>query len=182
MTTLRAATMGGGVRRKTQQTRQLRQLLGATLRGGFLLPKGYRGCQHEWVGLDSGYAVCTGCGDEHWCCCGGCPEEEGTCHERVCTITGCVTLEYVLRPERDASERVRAPFLLSLATPLGERERESERERTRARALMMAAVDADGSDDGGRQRRRFRPPHRHPLLLLPHGCVHLRLLLPDGAE
>ncbi len=118
MTTLRAAAMGGGVRRKTQQTRQLRQLLGATLRGGFLLPKGYRGCQHEWVGLDSGYAVCTGCGDEHWCCCGGCPEEEGTCHERVCTITGCITLEYTLRPERDVGERVLLLLLRLLSSLL----------------------------------------------------------------
>jgi hypothetical protein len=106
MTTLRSATMGGGARRKAQQS-HLRQLLGATIRGGFLLPKGFKGCQHEWAGMDSGYAVCAWCGEEHWCYCGACPEEEGTCHERVCTITGCITLEYTLRPERNVNERVR---------------------------------------------------------------------------
>ena len=46
MTTLRSATMGGGARRKAQQS-HLRQLLGATIRGGFLLPKGFKGTWHQ---------------------------------------------------------------------------------------------------------------------------------------
>jgi hypothetical protein len=104
---LRAAASGGGVKRRGEQTRRLRRLLEATQRGGFLLPRKYAGCECEWVSLDSGYAVCARCGDEHWCCRGECPEAEtGTNHEYACRITGCITVDHQMRPERSASERV----------------------------------------------------------------------------
>ena len=104
---LRAAASGGGVKRRGEQTRRLRRLLEATQRGGFLLPRKYAGCDCRWVCLDSGYAVCDRCGDEHWCCRGECPEAEtGTNHEYACRITGCITVDHQMRPERSASERV----------------------------------------------------------------------------
>ena len=107
MTTLRAATLGGGMQRRGEQSRLLRRLLEGTIPGGFLLPRDYVGCEvHEWVCLDSGYAVCKCCGGEHWCCHGTCPEAISDQHERVCLISGCVTLEYELRAERDAITRV----------------------------------------------------------------------------
>jgi hypothetical protein len=116
MTTLRAATLGGGMRRRAEQS-LLCRLIEATIKGGFLLPKGLVACEHEWMCLDSGYAVCMWCGKEHWCYCGECPEQVSDAHEHVCIITGCVTLEYVLRPERNASERV-GSLALSLSLSL----------------------------------------------------------------
>jgi len=112
---MRAAASGGGARRRREQTRRLRRLLEATQRGGFLLPRKQMGCECRWVCLDSGYAVCDRCGDEHWCGCRTCPEAEtGTNGEYACKITGCVTVEHEMRPERSASERV-GPSLLAAA-------------------------------------------------------------------
>ena len=105
-TTLRAATSGGGAKRRLEQTARLWRLLEATQRGGFLLPRGFPGCVCDWVCMDSGYAVCRQCGDEHWCGRGTCTEIDTGGHERVCAITGCVILEYELRPERSVCERV----------------------------------------------------------------------------
>ena len=105
-TTLRAATSGGGARRRLDQTARLRRLLEATQRGGFLLPSGHPGCVCDWVSMDSGYAVCRQCGQEHWCCRGTCPEIDTGHSEHACAITGCITMEYELRPERSVSERV----------------------------------------------------------------------------
>jgi hypothetical protein len=106
MTTLRAATLGGGPERRLEQTRVLRQLLQHTVRGGFLFPQAYPGCAHNWVCLDSGYAVCDECGQEHRCYEGRCPETFSDQSERVCTISGCVTLEHEMRAERNANTRV----------------------------------------------------------------------------
>ena len=105
-TTLRAATSGGGVRRRLEQTARLWSLLEATQRGGFLLPRGYAGCVCDWACMDSGYAVCRRCGNEHWCCRGTCPEIDTGRHEHACAITGCIIMEYELRPERSVCERV----------------------------------------------------------------------------
>ena len=120
MSTIRAANADGGAQRRSEQTRRLWTLLRATIRGGFLLPKDYVACEHEWRCLDSGYAVCVWCGKEHWCGQGGCPEVVSD-HERVCAISGCVTLENELRAERDAHTRV-GPSLAaarkSLPTPV----------------------------------------------------------------
>jgi len=105
MTTLRAAASCGGARRRAEQS-QLRLLYENTIKGGFLLPYNFHCCVHEWHSLDSGYSVCRECGSEHWCCCGECPEVVSENSERVCTITGCVTLEYEMRPERTVLERI----------------------------------------------------------------------------
>jgi hypothetical protein len=42
----------------------------------------------------------------HVCCQGKCPDVAGSNGERVCVITGCVTSENEMRPERNAIERV----------------------------------------------------------------------------
>ena len=136
-TTLRAATSGGGQRRRQDQTARLRRLLEATLRGGFLLPRGYAGCVCEWVCLDSGYAVCARCGAEHWCCCGSCPEAESLSHERVCTITGCVTLENELRAERTAAERVGPCGAGGASSSSGRRRRGEPSPSPQAMMMMM---------------------------------------------
>ena len=115
MTTLRAATSCGGIQRRTEQSR-LRLLYESTIKGGFLLPYNFHCCIHEWNSLDSGYSVCRVCGAEHWCCCGECPEVVSDKSERVCTITGCVTLEYEMHPERSALERVGPPTTQTVTT------------------------------------------------------------------
>ena len=73
--------------------------------GGFLLPFGYAGCSHEWKQLDAGYCVCSECGKEHHCYMGECPEIVSNHSERICSITGCVTVEGELMAERSAGER-----------------------------------------------------------------------------
>jgi len=98
--------MGGGAPRRLEQTRTLRNLLRLTIRGGFLFPDAYAGCAHNWQCMDSGYAVCDGCGSEHRCYEGRCPETLVDQSERVCTISGCVTLQHEMRAERDAVMRI----------------------------------------------------------------------------
>lgn len=107
MGTLRALTSGGGVQRRTEQTARLRGLFEAccVANGFFLLPTNYPTCPHSYVSLDSGYCVCSICGLEHFCGCGTCPEIVTRTGERICQITGCVTLENELRAERDAHGR-----------------------------------------------------------------------------
>ena len=109
MSTVKAATLNGGARRRAEQTRY-RDLVEDTIRGGFLVPPDWAGCGHEWICLDSGFAACKWCCVGHWCCRGQCPETVSHDHERVCTITGCVTLECELRPERNAGDRVGPSF------------------------------------------------------------------------
>ena len=108
MSTMRAMSGYGGKKRRIdqQKMRNLFEMIHSNGRG-FLLPPLYRGCsQHEWKLLDSGFCVCVWCGSEHNCTDGKCPEEKIENGEMVCTITGCITLEYEMRVERNASERV----------------------------------------------------------------------------
>ena len=94
--------------RKKEHYENLRKLFSACV-GGFLLPEAYEGCVgHDWVQLDSGFCVCRSCGEMHICCKGECPDVASDKGERVCVITGCVTSEYEMRPERNALERVGA--------------------------------------------------------------------------
>jgi len=72
---------------------------------GFLLPFGYGACDHQWKQLDAGYCVCSECGKEHHCYMGECPEIVCYHSERICSITGCVTVEGELMAERSAGER-----------------------------------------------------------------------------
>jgi hypothetical protein len=76
--------------------------------GGFLLPLGYVGCDHQWKQLDAGFCVCSECGKEHHCYMGECPEIVASHSERICSITGCVTVEGELMAERSACERTGA--------------------------------------------------------------------------
>ena len=110
--------MGGGAPRRLEQTRTLRNLLRLTIRGGFLFPDAYAGCEHSWVCMDSGYAVCEGCGSEHRCYEGRCPETLVDQSERVCTISGCVTLQHEMRAERDAVMRVGPSSVAAAATAI----------------------------------------------------------------
>ena len=99
--------------------------------GGFLLPESYEGCIHQtqkrkrcymnshdddaeagagggtiiWIALESGFCICSMCGEMHICCRGACPDVPGNCGERVCLISGYVTCEYEKRPERNAMDR-----------------------------------------------------------------------------
>ena len=100
MGTLRASVTSGGERVRAEQSK-LRGLLEACVPGGFLLPSDFTGCEHDFVSLESGYSVCRTCGAEHFCCCGECPEVITRLGERICSITGCITKENEMRPERD---------------------------------------------------------------------------------
>ena len=101
MTTLRTSIQV----HKQEDYEQLRYLY-AKCAGEFLLPEGYPGCVvHDWTQLDSGFCVCRECGLMHICCKGKCPDVTSDNGERVCIITGCVTSEYEMRPERNALER-----------------------------------------------------------------------------
>jgi hypothetical protein len=106
MGTLRSITSGGGKHRRAEQTSNLRSLLETCT--PFLLPTKLfaKYCKHDYIALDSGYCVCRECGLEHFCCCGECPEITTRMGERVCEITGCITLETELRAERNAEERM----------------------------------------------------------------------------
>lgn len=74
--------------------------------GDFLLPPGYPGHAHEWVGTpQTGIQFCGMCGKEHVCFRGQCPEESNSAGELVCTITGCVTRMLMLYNEKNAYER-----------------------------------------------------------------------------
>ena len=92
------------IQRKDEHVR-LRQVYSSCI-GGFLFPESYPSCLHEWIQLDSGFCVCRDCGQMHICCRGQCPDVVSDKGERVCSITGCVTSEYEMRPERNALERV----------------------------------------------------------------------------
>ena len=76
------------------------------LRGGFLLPRGYPGHEHAWVQLDTGYCVCSLCGEEHICFRGECPVTDTEACESVCTVTGCVVSTSEMRAEWGAMDRV----------------------------------------------------------------------------
>ena len=91
---------------KREYYEHLRGVYEKCLWGGFLFPEGYKGCVHKYVALDSGFCVCHHCGEMHMCCKGQCPDMVSGNGERVCTITGCVTSEYEMRAERNATERV----------------------------------------------------------------------------
>lgn len=106
--TLRSITNSVCLRQKDHE--QYKALFCEVVGGvfGLLFPEGYAGCgEHEWKQLDSGFCVCRHCGYSHTCCQGQCPEivvsDRG---ERVCSITGCVTLECEMRPERASFERM----------------------------------------------------------------------------
>ena len=105
MGTIRALTSGGGEKRRAAQSANLKCLFEACIPGGFLLPSNHSACTHTFVGLDSGYCVCQDCGSEHFCGCNACPETVTRLGERICQITGCVTLENELREERDVNVR-----------------------------------------------------------------------------
>lgn len=75
------------------------------LHGQFVLPMGYEGHTHTFKPLAAGVQLCTLCGAEHICFRGNCPEVESDEGGLVCTITGCVTTQYKLCPERDVHMR-----------------------------------------------------------------------------
>ena len=113
MGTIRALTSGGGERRRAAQSTNLRSLFEGCIPGGFLLPPNHPACTHVFVGLDSGYCVCRECGSEHFCGCGACPETVTRLGERICQITGCVTLENELREERDVNVRTGPSMMMA---------------------------------------------------------------------
>jgi len=101
------AKFGANHRRKEHAyTKALFELI-ETEGGGFLLPQSMKHeCTHNWRSLDSGFACCVYCGDEHDC------SEMSQCKcvisessERVCVITGCVVSQGEFREERNAFER-----------------------------------------------------------------------------
>ena len=155
MGTLRALTTGGGQKRRAEQSAQLRGLLEACVPGGFLLPPDFKGCEHAFVGLDSGYCVCRECGLEHFCCCGGCPEITTRMGERICQITGCVTLENELRSERDVNSRT-GPMLLSSCG--AEEEEAHSSSSKKKRPLLSSSSDWLGSrSDDNDNNKRHKP-------------------------
>jgi hypothetical protein len=84
----------------------LRKVYRTCLGGSFMFPEGFAGCVHDFTQLDSGFCVCANCGHMHICCRGKCPDVISGNGERACLITGCITAEYEMRPERNALERV----------------------------------------------------------------------------
>ena len=89
---------------------KLRDLYGKCQVGGnFLLPEGYEGCHQsmeQWVMLGSGFYICKDCGKMHVCQRGECVEVAGSHGERVCILSGCVTMECEMKAERNALERM----------------------------------------------------------------------------
>jgi hypothetical protein len=108
MTLRSLARQGGGGQRQIKQKYMKDLFEFIEFEGsGFLGAQNMRkGCNHEWKILDSGYACCILCGEDHDCSSGECSNVSVTdYHERVCLVTGCVIGEGEFREERSAFER-----------------------------------------------------------------------------